>query len=344
MPDNLQSQTMPLSVEKANARSHQDTSLLRRMDSKQALVREQAICECRALSSQHIVSLTSLLETKAEQNPAASPLHDLMSNRPLVWVFLAALPLIGVSMIWKLHFAGAIIAAFLLSLFCCIAAATTSVKSYSSRASESLASVIGQIQEPDFLPIAMHFLCTKFMTLKVEDSRQRTFRYQYGGDMPAAFSRAAAHLLRTLDIETIRTFNIQERAFYWFLMPACWRYNPLTTMRVLEILQAVGTPSAIPAVKAIAHERVRPRSLYATRQAAQACLAVLEQRERESRLPQTLLRGAAAPAVLIESLLRPATHNSDDPAHLLRAAPSAKANINSDGDASSSFEPTARTA
>ena len=306
MPDNPPPPSV-YSDEEAAKRAY-DKRLLRRLDSNDLIARGAAIQECRRLPVDHIVRLTHALEGKPRRIPTDK------RGRALFWMvtgLVSALTLLmfGLATGQALCLLGAI--AILVLFFAWAGDHDMQVKRYSARAENSLAIVIGQIRDPAFLPIAMQMLYSRHASILSDDETEMT----------KALSHAAAHLLKTLDIEDIKAVGIRQQAFYWFLSRRCWRDDPGAAIRVLQVLEVVGTSSAIPTVHAVSIEAAWWRDLHPVRDAAQACLAALKEREKEARLPRMLLRASEAPAPSAETLLRPATESADSaPAQLLRPA------------------------
>ncbi len=286
------------------AQHKQNESILRRMDSADYATRKEAMEECRRLPVQRIVGLIYGLEAKTQRKSVFWQRNVIVGVSSGIGILLGFAALAGVDVFILLA------ALSFVLFFACAIVESVPVKTYSSRAVDSLAQLIENIRDPAFLPIALRILYTQYQSTEY-DSLDR---------LPKALECASAYLLRKLNIEEVQAL-VGEEKLYWFLKPSCWRQNPYTSVRVLNILEVIGTPAAIPDVRIIAGVIMPSLGSATVKAAAQSCLVAIKEREKESKLPRTLLRAAAAPAPAADTLLRPAAGSADDaPAQLLRAA------------------------
>lgn len=113
----------------------------------------------------------------------------------------------------------------------------------------------------------------------------------------------------------------QKQNLYSLLTPSNIERRADTMLQILKALEQIGDETAIPSVTRLANlEPTTPR-VEKIRDAARDCLEYLEIRSEDQRNSQTLLRGASAPTMDPDTLLRPALSNTQtDKEHLLRAS------------------------
>ncbi len=309
MPDTLLNISPILTREDIVAREAKRRKLLHRLDASRATVRLEAIEECERLSPDEIGTLL------------------LLSDRADDWRFpkwFQGMADVAVAMVASISIVGAVygrtfpeyalmphLSLYLgtwaaLAAVCVIVHSAYQKNRYSVHVQESLRQVIATSQNPDIFPILMRML------------RTPTLRYQreFSSDSDEALYQAAAHWLLRLPTEQIRAYAVRHDSLYLFLSPGRVSANPEVALRVLYLLKQIGTSSAIPVVTTLT--RTLHRNYQTIQVAAQDCLTVLLERERQSRQPEILLRASCAPPVQRDTMLRAASVPPPAPDTLLR--------------------------
>ena len=291
------------------AREVKRRHLLHRLDASRATIRLEAMEECERLSPDEIGTLL------------------LLSDRADDWHFpkwFQGMADVAVAMVASLSIVGVVYGrtfpeyalmphlSLYLGTWATLAAVYVVVHSgyqknrYSVRVQESLRQVIATSRNPDIFPVLMRLLRTPTLIYQRE--------FSYASD--EALYQAAAQWILRLPTEQIRAYAIRHDALYLFLTPGRVYANPEVTLRVLYILKQVGTSSAIPVVTALT--RTLHKNYQTIQYAAQDCLTVLLERERQSRQPEILLRASCAPPVQTDTMLRAASVPPPAPDTLLR--------------------------
>ena len=178
---------------------------------------------------------------------------------------------------------------------------------YSERVRGSLRQIVIESQNPDIFPVIMRMLLMGAYTQQDEVTAS-----------DKALHEAAGRWLRVLSVEQIRAYAIRHQALYQFLVPFRAFKTVELTLRILHILEQIGTGSAISVVKSLVDDRTFFHKPKQVKDAAQACLNILMEREKQIRQPETLLRASCAPDTGLNALLRATSAPLPAPETLLR--------------------------